>query len=194
MSLLIIHRSFSDNRRYALISALGVAASDTTYAIIAGLSISVIIDFIVSFQNVFKLIGGIAILLVGVCLFFQCRKKITPMKDGNLPNGSIKTILGMYLLTLTNPASLFMLGATFAGFGLIHANSSYGSLILLLIGVAGGTLIWWSFLTFMISRLKHKIKFDYFVWLNRIIGLILIGFGLFVLLSLLIGKLELSSF
>ncbi|MCK9911706.1 LysE family transporter, partial [Microbacteriaceae bacterium K1510] len=49
--------------------------------------------------------------------------------------------------------------------------------------VMGGSLAWWVSLSHLISRFRHRLSLERLVLINRIAGLLLVGFGL-----LLIGE------
>ncbi len=184
MAMVVVQRSLNKDRRYGFLSGIGVAASDTTYAIIAAFSLSVIIGFVVDNQLVFKLVGAAVLILVGLKLGFsdpvKMKRKALRQKTARNP---FAVIGEMYVMTLTNPASLFFLGAAFAGFGLIEHQSSKSSIIILLIGVALGTVLWWYFLTWLLSLLRKKLRLRHLFWINRIAGSVIVIIGIIALLS-----------
>ncbi|MDA3910552.1 MAG: LysE family transporter [Bacteroidales bacterium] len=74
-------------------------------------------------------------------------------------------------------------GAAFAGFGIIQHKTSSISIFIMLLGVALGTLIWWVFLTWILSLLKKRIRLRHLFWINRIVGIVIIVIGLSALAS-----------
>ncbi len=187
MAMMVVQRSLNKDRRYGFLSGIGVAASDITYAVIAAFGLSVIVGFIVDNQLVFKLIGATVLIFVGLKLGFfdpvkMKRKTLTPKSFRN----PFAIIGEMYLMTLTNPASLFFLCAAFAGFGLIEHGVSKSSIVVLLIGVALGTVSWWFFLTWLLSLLRKKLRLRHLSRMNQIAGFVIVLIGLTALASVFI--------
>ena len=59
-----------------LLSGMGAALSDTVYAIIAGFSLTFVIDFIRAHEMMFQVVGAVVVLILGVHIFFS-----NPVKD-----------------------------------------------------------------------------------------------------------------
>ncbi len=184
MAMMVVQRSLNRDRRYGFLSGIGVAASDTTYAVIAALGLSVIIGFVLNHQMLFKLIGAAVLVLVGLKLSLSDPVKMKRRALRRKSNRNPLTVIGeMYLMTLTNPASLFLLGAAFAAFGIIRHETPFISIVVLLLGVALGTLTWWVFLTWLLSLLKKRIRLRHLFWINRIAGIVIVVIGLSALFS-----------
>ncbi|MEA1874425.1 MAG: LysE family transporter [Bacteroidota bacterium] len=184
MAMIVVQRSLNKDSRYGFLSGIGVAASDITYAIIAAFSLSIIIGFIVDNQLIFTLIGASVLMLVGIKLMLTdpIKSKRKVLRGQTYRN--LITIIGeMYLMTLTNPASLFILAASFAGFGIIKHETPVLSIVVLLIGVTVGTISWWFALTRLLSVLKKRIRLRHLFWINRIAGILIITIGLAALIS-----------
>lgn len=184
MAMIVVQRSLNSGRKHGLLSGVGVAASDTSYAIIAAFGLSVIIGFVTDNQIVFKLIGATVLILLGVKLSISDPVKLKRKALRRQARGNPFAVIGeMYLMTLTNPASLFLLIAAFAGFGLIQHNTPTISIISVLLGVAIGAMSWWIFLTWILSLLKKWIRLRHLFWINRIAGILIIVIGLAALAS-----------
>jgi len=184
MAMIVVQRSLNRGRTHGLLSGVGVAVSDITYAVIAAFGLSVIIGFVTDHQIFFKLIGAVVLILVGMKLSFSDPVKMKRKALRRKSNGNPLRVIGeMYLITLTNPASLFLLSAAFAGFGIIRQETPSLSIVAILFGVALGTLIWWFFLTWILSLLKKRIRLRHLFWINRFAGFIIVIIGLSALVS-----------
>jgi threonine/homoserine/homoserine lactone efflux protein len=93
--------------------------------------------------------------------------------------------LSTFFLTLTNPMTILFFAAVFAGLGVGDAGDHYVSAAILVIGVFAGSGLWWLVLSGFTGLLRGLFNPKRLRWLNRISGLIIIGFGLFAFLSLL---------
>jgi threonine/homoserine/homoserine lactone efflux protein len=91
----------------------------------------------------------------------------------------LKDFLTTLLLTLTNPMTIFSYLAIFAGLGITRSEASVidqgGWLIL---GVFLGSGIWWLMLSEGVTMFRKKVSQKVMKWVNRIAGLVIIGFGL----------------
>jgi len=184
MAMIVVQRSLNSGRKHGLLSGIGVAVSDTSYAVIAAFGLSVIISFVTDQQMIFKIIGAAVLILVGMKFSVSDPVKMKRKALRRQINGNPLSVIGeMYLMTLTNPASLFLLGAAFAGFGIIQHETALSSILSVLFGVAIGTIVWWIFLTWILSLLKKRIRLRHLFWINRIAGILIIIIGLAALIS-----------
>jgi threonine/homoserine/homoserine lactone efflux protein len=107
---------------------------------------------------------------------------------------SNSTIAGDYLstffLTITNPMTILSFAAIFAGMGLANTGGGYASAGLLVLGVVIGSALWWLFLSGGVGFFRQKFNETGLIWVNRISGAVITGFGLLALVSLLnlLGK------
>src|SRR5689334_3057434 len=62
ISLLVIRRTLAQGRAYGLISGLGVATADATYAAIAAFGLAAVTNVLVNARQVLGLVGGVFLL------------------------------------------------------------------------------------------------------------------------------------
>jgi threonine/homoserine/homoserine lactone efflux protein len=62
---------------------------------------------------------------------------------------------------------------------------NYLSPFLLIIGVFFGSALWWILLSLIVSTFRLKFSIYSMKWVNRLSGLIILGFGVFALISLI---------
>lgn len=181
IGILVIKRSLSKGRLSGFISGLGAATADTLYGLIAGLGFTAISTFLISQKLWIQLIGLIFLLYLAIKIFFE-----KPIKDTK--NLESKSLLSDYfsvvLLTITNPMTILSFVAVFAAVGLGNSPSILGSIGIVL-GVLLGSGLWWLLLSTITSLFKEKVK-KHLIWINRIAGLILFGFAIFILINLII--------
>ncbi|HTS31624.1 MAG TPA: LysE family transporter, partial [Bryobacteraceae bacterium] len=82
VNVLCVQRAITRGWRSGIVSGLGSAAADTIYAIIAGFSITLVIDFLVRELFWIRTIGGSLLVLVGVCYYFRPPKPAGPKRTG----------------------------------------------------------------------------------------------------------------
>jgi threonine/homoserine/homoserine lactone efflux protein len=98
-----------------------------------------------------------------------------------LPGAYIST----FFLTLTNPMTILSFAAIFAGLGIGSATGNYSSAALLVLGVFLGSGLWWLLLSGGVSLFRTKLKPRALWWVNTISGIVILGFGVTALLSLM---------
>jgi threonine/homoserine/homoserine lactone efflux protein len=96
----------------------------------------------------------------------------------------ISAYASTFFLTITNPITILSFIAIFAGLGLGITNNYWDAGILVL-GVFLGSGLWWLILVSGVSLFQDRINTHILQWINRISGIIIIGFGLAALLSLI---------
>jgi len=185
MGVLIMQRTLNKGKISGFFSGLGAATADTFYAIIAGFSLSYVINFIVAQQLYFQIIGSGLLIYLGVKIFYtnpakQLRKQL---RQGN---NLFKDFISVYLITISNPFALVLFGAVFAGFGMIKKETDFYATVLIVIGVLVGASLWWFILTTIVSLFRKKFKLKRLWWINKITGAIIVILGILVIIKLFI--------
>ncbi len=174
IGILCIRRSLTAGWLAGFASGLGAATADGIYGCIAGFGLTIISDFLVSQQFIIRLVGGLFLCYLGVKTF------LSPVSQEAATTREAKSFLGNYLstffLTITNPITILAFVVIFAGLGLGKINNSFGAGLLVL-GVFLGSALWWLFLAFIASQLRHKLNSFLLRWINWIAGVIITAFG-----------------
>lgn len=185
IGILCINRTLSHGLLVGLLSGLGAAMADAVYGCIAGLGLVAISTFLLSQQVAIRLVGGAFLLYLGVKTFLAMPKKSSvPDKATTLWQDFSST----FLLTLTNPATVISFIAIYSGLGIVESNANYGEAFTLIVGVFLGSLAWWVALCSSISLIRHKLNLTLLTVINRLSGLILIGFGIVAVISGWVAK------
>jgi len=186
IGVLCIRRTLAKGRAYGFTSGLGAATADAIYGCIAGFGLTFISEFLIAQQLWLRLIGGVFLCYLGLKTFLSKPAKQAASVDGKGPIGDYTSTL---LLTVTNPVTILSFAAIFAGLGLGSGGGNYVSAALLVLGVFTGSTVWWFILSGVVSIFRTRFSLEWLRWLNIISGMIIGGFGLFALLSL-IGLLQ----
>ena len=182
IGLLCIQRTLQDGRKYGFASGLGAASADTVYGFIAAFGLTFISTFLVEQQRWLSLIGGLFLLFLGTRTFLTSpAENVVSAEKGSLANAYLST----FLLTLTNPVTILSFVAIFAGLGLSANTGDYGSATLLVVGVFVGSATWWLLLSGLVSLFRNRFNQRVMLWVNRGAGVIIAGFGVVALISLL---------
>jgi threonine/homoserine/homoserine lactone efflux protein len=182
IGLLCIRRTLTQGRMVGFLSGLGAATADGLYGAIAGFGLTFLVNFIIGKQIWLRLIGGGLLCILGAKTFLS-----KPAEQGASTEGSSlwNAYLSTFFLTLTNPMTILFFTAVFAGLGVGSTGDHYLLAGFLVLGVFIGSASWWLVLSNFTGILRGLLNVKSLQWLNRISGLIIMGFGLFVFLSLL---------
>lgn len=180
IGILCIHRTLSLGRIYGFLSGLGAASADAMYGSIAAFGLTIISSFLVQQQVWFRLLGGLFLCYLGIRTVLSKRAKdAVESNPGSLLNAYGST----FLLTLTNPVTILAFAAIFAGLGLANTHGDYFSAAITVLGVFLGSAAWWLILSTVTNLFRNRINSSGLVWVNRISGCIILGFGVAALVG-----------
>lgn len=166
IGVICIQKTLSKGRQAGFASGLGAATSDFIYAIVAGLSVSLIIQFIEDHKAVLTWVGAIVLIGLGLKLFFQNPMKQMRKKIGN-KTSLWQDYITTFALTFTNPLAIFIFISLFTIFGLRPTTLERLTTILC-VGI--GASLWWLTLTLLVGLFRKKITLRRMFYLNRIAG------------------------
>jgi threonine/homoserine/homoserine lactone efflux protein len=183
IAVLCIQRTLNRGRLHGIVSGLGAATADVVYGFIAAFGLTFISNFLVKEQLWLRLVGGIFICYMGVRVFLSKSQQRAVQGDSN---SFVRDYVSAFFLTLTNPITFLAFAATFAGLGLVKVVEHHITALLLVAGVFIGSGLWWLILNCTIATFLGKLIYGKPAWLNKVSGVVIIVFGLFVLLTLII--------
>ncbi|MCK9641102.1 MAG: LysE family translocator [Prolixibacteraceae bacterium] len=184
LGILCIQRTVNKNWKSGIFSGIGIATADTVYALVAGFGLSIIIDFIRAYELYFKLVGFFVLLLLGIYIF---RSNPTKQIQDYKRRGSshLQDFLTTFLVTLSNPLSVFVFMAIFTGYSIVLQFSRPLEALLTFGGIFIGGSLWWFIITGFANLFRHKLTISTLYWANKIIGLgvILVAVAFFIYLQ-----------
>jgi threonine/homoserine/homoserine lactone efflux protein len=179
IGVLCIRRTLAYGRRSGLVSGLGAATADSLYGCIAALGLTAVSHFLIHEQFWLRFGGGWFLLYLGVRTFLSRPGSAPASGRGlNLAGDFFST----FLLTLANPLTLFAFAAIFAGLGLGAGGETLWEPGILVAGVFLGSSLWWWVLSYGINAFRDRFNPRGLAWINRLSGLILLGFGVAALI------------
>lgn len=183
IGVLCIRRTFSEGRLSGLLSGLGAASADALYGCVAAFGLTAVSSLLVEWQTWLRLAGGLFLVYLGVRTFLS-RPAENPAQPS--ASGRLEAYLSTFVLTLTNPMTILAFAAIFAGLGLAAAQNA-ASAVWMVAGVFLGSAAWWLALSTGVSMLRNRFQASVLVWVNRISGVIILGFGIAALASTVSG-------
>jgi threonine/homoserine/homoserine lactone efflux protein len=182
IGVLCIRRTLAHGRAAGFVSGLGAATADAVYGSIAGFGLATISGLLVNSQAWIRLFGGLFLCFLGMrTVLARPAERAQPLSRVTL-TGAYGTT---FLLTLMNPMTILSFAAIFAGLGIAERARDYTAAVLIVIGVFTGSVLWWLVLSGLASLFRDRFDARALRWVNRVSGVIVAGFGLVAVASLL---------
>jgi len=182
IGVLCIRRTLAEGRVSGLLSGLGAATADGMYGVVAAFGLTYVSNILIGYQSSIRLVGGLFLCYLGLKTYFSRPAEGPALEGGEGLRGAYVSTL---VLTLTNPMTILSFTAVFAGLGIGTATGDYGSAALLVLGVSSGSAAWWLILSGGVSLFRSKFTPRALGWVNRAAGIVILGFGVLAILSLL---------
>ena len=188
VNILVIRTAIGQGFRVAFLTGLGAVVSDMFYASIAAYGVSSIAHLISSHARPLMAVGGAVLVFIGVRL---ARTRLGLEALGQDAAGDMSVVPGKMLtaftMAITNPGVLFGFLAIFGTMnGVLHLSEHASRPPTVAAGVAIGTMLWWLFLSFLVSRFRERISETMFMRINRWTGVLIAGFGFALLMEALL--------
>lgn len=177
---LCIRRTLADGRLAGFVSGLGAATADAVYGSLAAFGLTAVSSALVAAQAPLRLVGGLFLCGLGLhTLRARVAAEAAPARGRGLLGAYASTLA----LTLANPLTILSFAAVFAGLGAAGSNGLPAAAALV-VGVFLGSALWWFALSGAAALLRGRLGPGALRWVNRISGLIILGFGAAALLTL----------
>ena len=180
IGVLCIRRTLGTGFISGIASGLGAALADSLYGAVAAFGLTALSGLLLTYHDGLRLGGGLFLLYLGGKTFVARPAAIACGSDAA---GRLRDFSSALFLTLTNPMTILSFTAIFAGLG-FGGQSSIHLACWLVGGVFSGSMLWWVVLSSLVGRFRHRLGSAALRLINRVSGIILLGFGLISLLSL----------
>lgn len=183
VGILCIQRTMNKGRWYGFVTGVGAAISDLIYAIVTGVGMSFVIEFIndPTIKFWFQIIGSVVLMAFGIyCWRSDPRKNMR--QSGKQKGTLLHNGITAFLVTFSNPLIIFLFMATFAQFAFVIPDHPL-EMTLGFMSIIGGALLWWYGLTWLVDKVRGKFDESGIVIINKIIGTLVVVFSLAVLVG-----------
>lgn len=185
IGLLTIQRSLAQGPRAGLATGLGAAAADAVYGAVGAYGVTWLIGALVAARVPLALFGGAFLLWMA----WRLVRAPLAQQAASAPAGSLwRHFAGTFVLTLSNPATIFSFIAVFGSMAGTSAQASASaSPAVMVAGVLIGSAAWWLFLSSAVGRLRERFDDRWRRRVNAVSAFVLAGFALWQLASLTRG-------
>jgi len=179
-SVIAIRRTLNGGLLFGLISALGIVIADTVWGSITSFGLTPLLEGLMRTLAKLRLFSGAALIIYGTALLIRPFSLSAP---ASLPPNLGRSFLITLGITLVNPFIPLLFTATFTSIGLEELSSQDWTLVYMNAGIFSGALLWWCLLCSLAALLQTRLKSSMLMLVNRLSGLLLIGFGFYVLMQ-----------
>jgi threonine/homoserine/homoserine lactone efflux protein len=185
LAVLVIQRTANRNFKSGIYSGLGVAFTDSIWAIFAGFSVSFIITFLQTYQLYIQIVGALLLFLLGLNIFYshpvdawkKMRKKGT---------NSFEMFITGVGVAFSNPLTVLAYIAIFASTKIVFNINNISEPVSFVSGFYIGASVWWLILTFVINLFRHRFNLRILWWFNKISGSMIMAFVVVTTIYILI--------
>jgi len=184
----LIQTSIQRGFRSGFFLALGIFISDFSALLLAYFGATQFLGKDPRENFLFSIIGGIILIIFGTFTFIRKVSTQQQIPGDNKGNGASKPyvyIIKGFLLNAANPGMWFIWITVVVS---ISANFGVNNrAIYIFLGGALGTIFATDiFKCFISHQIKHLINDKVLTWMNRIVGVVLAGFGTYLIINIMV--------
>jgi threonine/homoserine/homoserine lactone efflux protein len=184
VGILCIRKALADGRLAAIVAGLGAALADAIFGAVVGLGLTAVSEFLAAHSIAFKLAGGAFMMILGVRTW-RAAAIAVEARDGAGP-GMVRDFFSTFVITITNPATILGVMGVFAAIGTSSRPTNLAQAWMLVGGIFLGSVLWWLVLSTLASAARASLTPDRMRMFNHVSAMVLIGFAVVVLGSLVI--------
>ena len=183
MGVLIIQKTLQKGALAGFISGLGAAFADLFYATVAVFGLGFVVNLIQSHELLLQILGGIVLIIIGLIIYFRNPLKQIRMRKRVSKKGLLGDFATLFFLTVSNPVTIVVFMAVFAGASVFGDAPSFKIELFVLAGILLGGSLWWYTLSTLINIFRKKFRLRVLITINRISGILVTILGGLVILA-----------
>lgn len=176
LGLLSIQRVINKGWKIGFLSAIGAIASDLIYSSLAVLGVSFIDEFVNKHRCLISGLVGILFLIVGINILSSGVEKRKMKAD--IEEERIHPFFVHFFMGLSNPMTFLIFFAIFTKIGIYVDEKTWLYHVFFVISIFAGSAIQWLITANLIEKSKKIYKYESFIFIDKIIGTVIILFGM----------------
>ena len=171
VGVLCVQRTLNKGRAYGFVTGTGAALSDILYALLTGYGLSFLYEIINNQTALFwiQIVGAAIMFMFGLHTFrtnpIKNTRNVSRNKSSLLQNG----VTGFFI-TLSNPTIILLFLGLFTPLNFMLPEQSFFMQFIGYLSIFGGAMLWWFFITYVVSKLRVRFDVRGIRVINRIIG------------------------
>lgn len=183
IGMLCVQRTLTRGQKFGIITGIGATTSDLLYTIMSLYFLHFVVDFIEAYKLTIQLSVSTILIVFGYFIF-KSNPSTQPKPNETKQFSEFSDFITSFGLTLSNPLVLFVLIALFAKFEFISSDSTISEIMVGIGSILLGAILWWTLLTFLVSKFRNKLNINGLRILNKISGFIIIAIGVIGLIMI----------
>lgn len=182
VGILCIQRVLNKGRWQGFATGLGAAISDIIYALLTGLGLSFLLDFISQPTTLYilKVIGSALLLIFGIYCFRSRPREVHLLNKQNM--SFFYNAHTAFWITFCNPLIIFLFIAIMAQLTFVIPNHPL-EMGIGYMSIFGGALLWWFGLSWLIDKIRGRFNEEGILIINKVIGTVVILVSLIFLIG-----------
>jgi threonine/homoserine/homoserine lactone efflux protein len=182
IGLLCIRRTIHKGFLIGFTTGLGAAGADTIFGAVASFSVAAILEFLRHYDHPIRMLGGAFLLLVAYHTWHDPPRQPPQHKGG--ATGILTAIISGFVITMTNPVTMFAILAVVATFGGLHGDRDAAIIVS---GIFAGSTLWWLLLSGGVSTVRAHFTESRVMLINRSTAVVLALLAIWVIVSSVAG-------
>ena len=183
IAILVVQKTLSKGHRAGFFTGLGASVVDTIFAIIAIFALAFAQRLIEQHTNLIYLVGGAILTMIGLSMALSNPFRRKVKSNGKKTTFSSTDFLQAIAMGVSNPMAIFVIFALFGLVGITDQTPRSWNVAPIILSVSAGTVTYWFFFSWALSRFREKFSLRTILWLSRVMGAIVVIIGL-----VLVGK------
>ena len=183
VGVLCVQRTLNKGRWFGFVTGIGACVSDFIYALITGLGMSFVMDFISNshYRYILQISASIILMIFGIYSFRSNPMKKVHVSNRGTKGSLIHNCITAFLVTFSNPLIIMLMMGLFAQFAFIIPNHPV-EMCAGYIGIIGGAMLWWYGLTWLVDKIRAVFDTNGIQIINKVVGSIVIVMSIIVLI------------
>ena len=196
VGLLCIRRTIQKGLFVGFATGFGAAFADAFFSAVAALGVSAITDILQKYNDPIHVIGGVLLLFIAWHTWRDKPRQADTkaveekyLKRAHIRlGGALKAMATSFVITITNPATLFGVLAVVATFGGLKSRVEAGAIIA---GIFLGSSLWWAMLSGGVSLVRDRFTEKRVATLNHVTA---VALGVIAVWVLIVGALRFAGY
>lgn len=184
IGIICIKRTLDYGFARGFASGLGAAIADGCYGLIAAVSMTSALSLISPHATLMNTCAALVLFKIGIDTVRSAPRDSSQTAAENEKKGLFSAFLSTLFLTFLNPMTIMSFIAVFASVGVKELEAAKESTLIIVLGVFLGSLLWWLVLCVLVSKARATLSKNSIRTINRISGVVVIGFGVLCLSKL----------
>lgn len=157
VGILCLRETLHGGRREGLLTGLGAMMSDVLYGFIVYLGVGLVLDFVVQYDALLRLVGGLIIVAFAVWVYRKSHQPIKTIPSQRFSKlHGVRKVLTAFFVTISNPFIMLLILPLYTRFHFVETDRLGLTFLVAMLGLAMGCMIWWYILTYLVNMIARR--------------------------------------